>query len=50
MTAQSSEPTDRQAPFGAQQRRSRTPLVFLGLLYAIWFVILFWMAAFKSGQ
>jgi len=50
MTADSPDPpaTDQHAPFGTQPPRSKGPLVFLGVLYAGWLVVLVWMAARES--
>ena len=42
--------SDPQAPFGTQPRRSKGPLVLLGVLYLVWFLVLFWMAAFRPGD
>ena len=52
MTTKPAEPraADSQAPFGTRARGSSGPLVFLGLLYLAWFAVLFWMAAFRSGN
>lgn len=52
MTTKPSEPAaaNSQAPYGTDPRRSKGPLVFLGLLYLAWFAVLFWMAAFESGN
>lgn len=52
MTAKSPQSTvpDAQAPFGTRPRRARQPLVLLGLLYLLWFLVLFWMAAFERGN
>jgi len=52
MTTKSSQAADpdRQAPFGTHPRRSTGPLVLLGVLYVVWFLVLFWMAAFRAGN
>lgn len=52
MTAKSPDPStsDSQAPFGAQPRRSRLPLVLLGVLYVCWLLLLLWMAASQPGR
>jgi len=41
---------DRYAPYGAQQRRSWTPLIVLGAVYVCWVLVLLWMAAFHVGR
>jgi hypothetical protein len=52
MTTQGSKPdaADRHAPFGTVPRRSKGPLLLLGLVYLVWLAVLFWMAAFESGN
>ena len=42
--------TEHKAPFGAQSPGSRGPLVFWAILYFGWFLLLFWMAAFRAGD
>jgi len=42
--------TDPHAPFGAGKVRSRMAVVFWGVLYGLWFLILLWMAAFTAGK
>jgi hypothetical protein len=42
--------SDPEAPYGAQTRRPRWPLVFLGLLYLAWLLVMVWMAAYHTGQ
>ena len=51
MTAKTSEPRtpDSGEPFGADARRSRTPVALLIVLYVLWFLLLFWMAAYRPG-
>ena len=52
MTAKSPDPSasDSQAPFGAQPRRSKLPLVLLSVLYVCWLLLLIWMAAARAGR
>jgi hypothetical protein len=52
MTRKASDPrtTKNSAPFGAQTPRSRGPLLLWVVLYAGWFLLLVWMAAFRTGR
>ena len=38
------------APFGTTPRRSKSPTVILGVLYAAWFLLLCWMAMYHIGR
>lgn len=40
---------DGEHPFGATPRHSKAPVAVLVVLYALWFLLLFWMAAAKPG-
>ena len=33
-----------QLPLGSDPTRSKAPLIVWGVLYGVWFVVLFWMA------
>lgn len=52
MTKSNSTPTpaDPTLPYGSNPRRSKAPLIILGLLYAAWFLTLLWMAAYHIGR
>ena len=41
--------TESNAPFGTEPRRSNTPIYVLGVLYALWFGVLVWMAYFHRS-
>lgn len=36
-------------PFGSDPRRSRAPVMVLGIAFALWTLFLVWMAAEQSG-
>jgi hypothetical protein len=48
--ASKSAARDSQAPYGTEPRRSKGPLIVLGVLYVGWLVVLLWMAAFHTGR
>ncbi len=52
MTAKSPglPPRKNSAPFGAPTPRPKGPLVFWGILYLCWFLLLLWMAASQTGD
>jgi hypothetical protein len=42
--------TDASTPFGSHPQRTHGLLIFLGVLYVIWFLVLLWMALFQTGR
>ncbi len=43
-------PGGRDVPFGSTPRGSKTSIWLLGLIYAMWFAFLIWMAVEVMGQ
>lgn len=41
-------PEQSPAPFGARPGAGRGPLLFWGALYAVWLIVLLWMAALHA--